>query len=74
MDVAKVTARGQLILPKRIRARLRVQEGDLVAFSLENDAVVVRRLPGGADGYLTSVESTLSEWHSPEDEKAWRDL
>ena len=27
-----------------------------------------------ADCYLRSVAETLTEWNSPEDEAAWRDL
>ena len=30
--------------------------------------------PRDEDGYLRAVAETLSEWNSPEDEAAWRDI
>ena len=41
MDIAKVSQRGQLVLPNDIRKRLKLKEGDKVVFFEENGRVVV---------------------------------
>ena len=74
MEVARITARGQTTIPKRIREGAGLHEGDVIAFEIEGDHVVVRKVAKGRDDYLHGLSATLSEWASPEDEDAWRDL
>ena len=74
MEVAKITARGQTTIPKRIRERAGLLEGDVVAFEIEGDHLIVRKVARGGDEYLQGLSATVSEWASPEDEDAWRDL
>lgn len=74
MDFAKITARGQTTIPKAIRKAARLKEGDVIAFELADDHVVLRKVAAGGDAYLRSVEQTLGEWASAEDEEAWRGL
>lgn len=62
MDFARITADG------------RVTDGDMIAFEVEDDHVVLRKVVLESDGYLQGLTSTLSGWDSPEDEAAWRDL
>ncbi len=76
MELAKITAKGQTTIPKAIRDRLGLHEGDRVSFEVEGDHLVVRKVVprhGDAD-YLAGVESTLDEWLSDADENAYREL
>ena len=41
MELAKITIRGQITIPKRIRMRLGVKDGDKVIFMEENGRVIV---------------------------------
>lgn len=43
MPVAKVTSKGQVTIPVGVRRSLGVKEGDLLAFEVQADYVVVRR-------------------------------
>ena len=74
MEVARITARGQTTIPKRIREGAGLREGDVVAFEIEGDHLIVRKVARGRDEYLQGLSATVSEWTSPEDEDAWRDL
>lgn len=74
MELAKITARGQTTIPKGIRKAADLREGDVIAFEVEDGRVVLRKVLPDKDGYLWSVSQTMSEWTSPEDEVAWRDL
>ena len=46
----------------------------LIAFEIEGDHLVVHKVTPGQDDYLQGLSEVLSEWISPEDEEAWRDL
>lgn len=74
MELAKITARGQTTIPKRIREVAGLHEGDVIAFEVEGDHLLVRKVAPGQDDYLRGLAGTLGEWNSPEDEVAWRDL
>jgi AbrB family looped-hinge helix DNA binding protein len=74
MDLARITSKGQMTVPKRIRDAARLATGDVVLFEVDDGRVTFRKLPAGGDAYLRGVQETLSEWNSPEDEDAWRDL
>ena len=51
-----------------------LREGDMIAFEVEADHLVVHKVTPGRDDYLKGLSEVLSEWVSPEDEEAWRDL
>ena len=74
MELAKITARGQTTIPKRIREAANLREGDVIAFEIEGGHLVVRKVTPGRDDYLQGLSEVMSEWASPEDEDAWRDL
>lgn len=74
MKFARITARGQTTIPKSVRKAADLQEGDVVAFEVEGDRVVLRKVSTEQDAYLRGLGETMGEWTSPEDEAAWRDL
>ena len=74
MKVARISARGQTTIPKSIREAAGLYVGDTLAFETHGDQVVVRKVPGEQDDPARGLPATMSEWMSPEDEEAWRDL
>ncbi len=74
MELAKITARGQTTIPKSIREAANLHEGDVLAFEIEGNHLVIHKVTPGRDDYLQGLSEVLSEWASPEDEEAWRDL
>lgn len=73
--IAKITAKGQTTIPQAIRAALRVQPGDFIAWEMAEDGSArVRRVQPLDVEYLRAVEGTLSEWASEADEEAYREL
>jgi AbrB family looped-hinge helix DNA binding protein len=75
MELARVTAKGQATIPKRIRDAAHIREGDMLAFDLDsNNRITIKRIGSSADVELSALQETLSEWSSPQDEEAWRDL
>ena len=74
MELARITSKGQMTIPKKVRQAARLAEGDVVTFVVEGETVTLRKLPSNDEAYLRGVQETLSEWNSAEDENAWRDL
>ena len=72
--LAKITSCGQMTIPKKIREAANLRAGDLIAFEVVADHVVVRKVVAAEDGYLQDLSEVLREWVSPEDDEAWRDL
>ena len=75
MELARVTAKGQATIPKRIREAAHIREGDMLAFDLDsNNRITIKRIDPTVGAELSALQETLSEWNSPQDEEAWRYL
>jgi len=74
VELARITSKGQMTIPKRVRRAAHLTEGDVVTFIVEGETVTLRKLPSDDDAYLSGVQETLGEWMSAEDENAWHDL
>jgi AbrB family looped-hinge helix DNA binding protein len=75
MELARVTAKGQATIPKRIREAAHIREGDMLSFDLDShNRIIIKRVDPVSDSELSALQETLSEWNSPQDEEAWRDL
>ncbi len=74
MEIATLTAKGQVTVPKAVREALGLRQGDQLSWELEDGSVRVRAVAPLDLVYLQGLESSLGEWSSPEDEEAVRDL
>ena len=74
MEFARIRARGQMTIPKKIRDAANLGAGDVLAFEVEGESLVVHKVTQGQDDYLQAMSRVVGEWSSPEDEEAWRDL
>ena len=72
--LSKLTSKGQTTIPREVRDKLALKPGDLIAFEIQGDAVQMRKVEPLDVGYLRAVQTTLSEWESPEDAEAYDDL
>lgn len=73
-EATKLTSKYQATIPKSVREKLSLQAGDTILFKEQNGVVTIAKVEKHDLDYLRSLESTLSEWASPEDEEAFRDL
>ncbi len=71
MLTGKMTSKGQITVPARIRELLKAGAGDVLAFDPvgETGTVVVRKATPLDRGWHAALETTLSEWASPEDQE-----
>lgn len=68
---SKVTSKFQATIPADIRGLLGIRQGDTVAFEKKGEDIVLRKAAPLDMAYLKMVESTLTEWDSPEDNDAF---
>jgi antitoxin PrlF len=70
---SKLTAKAQTTIPQPIRAALQLREGDVIAYVIENDRVVIRKAAMTA---LSAEDPfrVFDEWDSDADRKAYGKL
>jgi len=73
-STSKLTQKYQTTIPAPVRKLLHLQAGDAVAFDIEDHVVHLRKASSIDLVFTKSLEETLSEWNSPADEAAYRDL
>jgi len=62
-------------VPVSVRQRLNLKPGDTVIFEeSEAGTVCIRKAEPLDLEFLSALETTLSEWNSDNDERAYRDL
>ncbi|MGH8611621.1 MAG: AbrB/MazE/SpoVT family DNA-binding domain-containing protein [Gammaproteobacteria bacterium] len=71
---SKLTRKYQATIPEPVREKLHLQAGDVLAFEIEDDTVVVRKARVVDTMFAQALAGTLGEWASAQDEEAYRDL
>ena len=59
---SKITSKGQVTVPKRVRESLGIKIGDSIAYEVHEDSAVIRRIPKIDVEWAKSIENTLTEW------------
>ncbi len=73
--ISRITSKGQITIPKAVRSALGLQDGDLVSFALDDEQATLRKIAQQTESAPASTVGTeLTEWASPADEDAYRDL
>ncbi len=70
----KVTAKGQITIPAKVRAHLGVKPGEWVTFNIDGDRVTLKRIDKLDAGYLKLATESFCDWNTPEADEAFRDL
>lgn len=75
MELARVTAKSQATIPKRIGEAANIQEGVYLACELDgNNRIISKRVDLSVGFDVSAFHGLLSESASSEGEEAWRDL
>ena len=74
ITTSRLTSKYQATVPRPVRECLGVGAGDTIAFVVEGGRVWVRRAEPLDREFARAVSGTLSEWLSPADEEAYREL
>ena len=74
LEMATLTAKGQVTIPKLVRDALGLRQGDQLSWKLDDGCVRVRLISPLDLAYMKGIETNLSEWASPADDDAFADL
>jgi antitoxin PrlF len=71
MITSKLTSKAQTTIPQSIRTALHLREGDVIAYAIEGDHVILTRATAESSD---DPFATFNEWHSEADRRAYADL
>jgi len=71
---SKLTSKYQTTIPAPVRNLLHLEAGDSIVFDIEDNHVNIRKAQTIDLVFAQSIEGTLGEWTSIEDEEAYREL
>lgn len=74
MLTSRLSSKGQLTVPKKIREIIHVNPGDVVAYEVAEGKVSLKRIEPFDAAFHAALSKTMDEWMTPEDEQAFRDL
>lgn len=74
MKASKLTTKFQATVPKPIREFLGLKKGDAVSFEIEDDKVILKKIQATDLEWYQSLNQTMSEWNSEEDDIAYENL
>ncbi len=74
IDLATVTAKGQVTVPKAIREALGMRQGDRLSWEVDNGAARVKVVSPLDLDYLQGLDANLQDWASAADDEAFSEL
>jgi antitoxin PrlF len=74
IQTSRLTSKYQATVPTQVRAALQLKAGDLIGFEIAGNEVRLKRSSPLDVAFAQALEGTLTEWSSPADELAFRDL
>lgn len=74
MLASKLTSKYQATVPEKVRKILDLKKGDVIAFDIHKNTITLKKASPLDLQFAKSLEGTLSEWNSKDDEEAYRDL
>ena len=66
VEFTKASSKGQIVIPTRIRKKLDIREGSVLAVAAENDMIVLRKVESGLSADDLKTLKLVEE--------AWRDI
>ncbi|HJQ60325.1 MAG TPA: AbrB/MazE/SpoVT family DNA-binding domain-containing protein [Vineibacter sp.] len=74
-EISRLTSKGQITIPKAVRRALSLNEGDLVAFAVNDGHATMRKIAMQVEvADRSATNAQLEEWGGSADADAYRDL
>lgn len=66
---SRITTKGQVTVPKKVREALNLSEGDSISYEVHDNSAVIKRVPKIDVEWDKSIEATLTEWEDDLDDE-----
>jgi antitoxin PrlF len=74
VETSRLSSKGQVTLPKKVRTAIGARPGDTIIYDITEDGVRLRRAEPLDLAFHSALEHTLDEWTTAADEEAFGDL
>ena len=74
MSTSRISSKGQVTIPKKIREAIGLEPGDTIAYEAHDGVITLKHLEPFDAAFHAALSQTLDEWATPEDDEAFRDL
>lgn len=61
MEITKISSKGQIVIPNRIRNELNLQEGSIIAVDKMKDMIIIKKID---EGLIKQFEESLEDLKS----------
>jgi len=62
IELTKVSSKGQVVIPQRVRERLKIREGETLAVSAEGDLLVLKKIKNPLEEDLETLKEIKEAW------------
>ena len=62
IELTRVSSKGQVVIPQRVREKLKIKEGETLAVSSEGDIVVLKKIINPLEEDLETIEEIKEAW------------
>ncbi len=69
IELTKMSSKGQVVIPQRVRELLKIKEGQTLAVSTEKDLVVLKKISNPLEEDLETIEEIKEAWREIESGK-----
>jgi AbrB family looped-hinge helix DNA binding protein len=62
IELTKISTKGQIVIPQKIRDKLKIKEGETLAISAEKDLLVLKKINNPLEDDLETIKEINSAW------------
>ena len=62
IELTKMSSKGQVVIPQKVRERLNLKDGETLAVSTENDLVVLKKIKNPLEDDLETFNEIKEAW------------
>lgn len=62
IELTKISSKGQVVIPQRVRELLKLEEGQTLAVSTEKDLVVMKKISNPLEEDLETIKEIKEAW------------
>jgi AbrB family looped-hinge helix DNA binding protein len=69
IELTKISSKGQVVIPQRVREKLNLRDGETLAVSTEDDILVLKKIKNPLEDDLETLNEIKEAWKEIEEGK-----